>query len=292
MSDKRTIAVLGLGAMGSRMAENLITSGYPVVVYNRSEAPAVALQEKGAIGAASPAEAAGKADVIIAIVTNNEASEAIWLAEGSGAIHGMHSDKIAVTSSTLTPEWSETLGQEMSARGIPFLEAPVVGTRPQAEQGELVYLVGGQEEQLNTVRDVFDVLGSKVLHMGHVGDAMRMKLVINAMLGIQAAALGEALHLLRSSMANPQQAIELFKVLPVMSPLMTRLMVKMEPGNFNPNFPIELVEKDLGYFVRALGKEQGEPSFVEATREIYAKAADAGYGKDDITGIIQLFGVH
>ena len=130
----------------------------------------------------------------------------------------------------------------------------------------------------------------KCSHLGKIGDAMRLKLVINAMLGIQAAALGEALQMIRDTMSNPEHVTGIFKALPVMSPLMTRLMGKMEPGDYAPNFPIELVEKDLGYFVRALNRENVDQSYVEATRTIYAKAIESGYGQDDITGIIQLFG--
>ena len=290
MSDKKTVAVIGLGAMGSRMAINLIEAGYPVVVYNRSDAPVLMLVKKGAKRAESPADAAQKADVIISIVTDDEASKKVWLNEGTGAVHGLSSDKIAIASSTLTPEWAEQLGAAMAQRSIPFLEAPVVGTRPQAEQGELVYLVGGEAPTLDQARGILDVLGAKVVHLGEVGDAMRMKLVINAMLGIQAAALGEALQMIRGTMSNPEHVIGLFKALPVMSPLMTRLLGKMEPGDYSPNFPIELVEKDLRYFVRALRTEKAGSSYVEATRTIYEKAIEAGYGQDDITGIIQFFG--
>ena len=166
MSDKKTVAVIGLGAMGSRMAAILLEAGFPVVVYNRSEAPVAALEKKGAQRADSPANAAQKADIVISIVTNNEASKAIWLTEGTGAIHGLGPNKVAITSSTLTPEWSEQLGKEMARRGIPFLEAPVVGTRPQAEQGALVYLVGGEAATLELVQELLDVLGAKVLPSG------------------------------------------------------------------------------------------------------------------------------
>jgi len=289
MPDTQKVAVIGLGAMGSRMAQNILNAGHTLVVYNRSGGPAEELVRQGAIRANTPADAARQADIVICIVSNNEVSRSVWLAEKTGAVHGLDADTVAIASSTLTPEWSQELASIMAEKGVPFLEAPVVGTRPQAENGELVYLVGGNEQVMEQARPVIEILGSKIIHLGDVGSAMKMKLVINAMLGIQAATLGEMIAVIRKSMADPDRIIEMLKALPVMSPLMTRLMGKMQPGDYSPNFPIELVEKDLGYFVSALAGGQQNSSYVEATRKIYAEAIDAGYGKDDITGIIQLF---
>ena len=288
MSDKKTVAFLGLGAMGSRMAQRLLYNNYSVIVYNRSEAPIIALEEEGAHRSKSPAEAAWRADMVIGMVSDDEASRAIWLGE-EGAMNGLQDHTVAISSSTLTPAWSEELARKMEEKEALFLEAPVVGTRPQAEQGELVYLVGGDTGVLDEARDVLDTLGSKILHLGKVGSAMRMKLAINAFLGIQAASLGEILTMIRHTMEDPEQKIEMLKALPVMSPLMARLLGKMVPGNYAPNFPIDLVEKDLRYFVSMLDEDKKERSFVEATRAIYAKASESGYGGSDITGIIQLF---
>ena len=287
MSDKKKVGIIGLGAMGSRMAQNLITAGYPVVVYNRSLGPVVKLVEQGATHAGSPAEAAQQAEILVSMVTNDEASEAVWLAENHGAFYGLEKETIAISSSTLTPGWSKKLALKLKEKDVSFLEAPVVGTRPQATNGELVYLVAGEEYILKDVQDVFDVLGTKTVYMGgDVGSAMMMKLVINALLGIQAAALGEIVATIRRCMDKPDKAMDLLKGLPVMSPIMNRLMGKMEPGNYEPNFPIELVEKDLGYFVSAFS---GGISYVEKTRQMYLSAIQEGYGQDDITGIIQLF---
>ncbi|MBX2819770.1 MAG: NAD(P)-dependent oxidoreductase [Rhodothermaceae bacterium] len=289
MPDTQKVAVIGLGAMGSRMAQNIILAGHELVVYNRSDGPAEKLVRQGAIRANTPADAARQADIVICMVSNNEVSRSVWLAEKTGAVHGLNANTIAIASSTLTPEWSQELASFMAEKGVSFLEAPVVGTRPQAENGELVYLVGGEEKVLEKARPLLEILGSKVIHLGAVGTAMKMKLVINAMLGIQAAMLGEMIAVIGKSMEDPDKTIELLKALPVMSPLMTRLMGKMGPGDYSPNFPIEFVEKDLGYFVSALAGGQQNTSYVEATRKIYAEAMDAGYGNDDITGIIQLF---
>ena len=289
MTDKKKVAILGLGAMGRRMAANLLNAGYPVYVYNRSEEPAIQLEKMGAVRVDTPSEAARQADVVLGMVSDNDASRAIWLGEEGGAIHGVDSNTIAVTSSTLTPSWSQELASTMLQHGVAFLEAPVVGTLPQADDGALVYLVGGVAETLEKVRDVFDVLGAKVIHLGPVGEAMKMKLIINAMLGIEAAMLGEMIARIRATMTNPEQKIEMLKALPVMSPLMTRLLGKMLPENYAPNFPIRLVEKDLKYFVEMAGNGAEQHSFVDATRGMYASAIAAGFGDDDITGIRQLF---
>src|ERR1700761_3541667 len=139
------IAVLGLGAMGSRMAANLLKAGHQVTVWNRTPDVAAALVAAGAKQVLTPREAAMGADFVIAMVRDDEASRTIWLAPETGALAGLAKDAIAIESSTLSPSWVRELGGVVAKKGVAFLEAPVAGSRPQAEAGQLVYLVGGNE---------------------------------------------------------------------------------------------------------------------------------------------------
>jgi 3-hydroxyisobutyrate dehydrogenase-like beta-hydroxyacid dehydrogenase len=135
------VTVLGLGAMGSRMAANLLKAGHAVTVWNRS--PAKTLVTAGAQLAASPKAAAQGADFVIAMVRDDDASRDLWLSPETGAFAGLSQGAVAIESSTLTANWARTLGEEAKQRGLTFLEAPVAGSRPQAEAAQLVYFVGG-----------------------------------------------------------------------------------------------------------------------------------------------------
>lgn len=133
------VGFLGLGAMGSRMAANLLKAGHTVTVWNRSPEAAEALVASGARRASSPKEAAEGGDFVFAMVRDDKASQNVWLDATNGALAGMRSGAVAIESSTLTPEWIRELSQHFRAKGISLLDAPVSGSRPQAETAQLVY---------------------------------------------------------------------------------------------------------------------------------------------------------
>src|SRR5271168_1104442 len=137
------IAVLGLGAMGRRMAVRLLRAGHSVSVYNRSAGPLHDLVAAGAMAGTTPRAAADGAEIVIAMVRDNEASRAVWCDEQDGALKGIGAGAIAIESSTLTPGWVRELAAKVQQTGANLLDAPVVGSRPQADAGQLIHLVGG-----------------------------------------------------------------------------------------------------------------------------------------------------
>jgi 3-hydroxyisobutyrate dehydrogenase len=192
------IAVLGLGAMGSRMAARLLGAGHQVSVYNRSAGPAHDLVAAGAVAGKTPRAAAEGAEIVIAMVRDNEASRAIWCDEQDGALRGFGAGAIAIESSTLTPGWVRELGAEVQQAGARFLDAPVVGSRPQADAGQLIHLVGGDADIFDRAKGVLSALGGAAHHVGPVGAGARLKLAVNALFGVQVAALAELLALLKN----------------------------------------------------------------------------------------------
>jgi 3-hydroxyisobutyrate dehydrogenase len=203
------IAVLGIGAMGSRIAQNLLKANYQVIVYSRSSDKARFLVEQGAVYSATPREAAEQAEIVISMVADNEASRSIWLDPETGAAMGLSQNAIAIESSTLTVEWTKELAAEIESRGAAFLDAPVVGSRPQAEAGKLVYLVGGKTETLTQSQNILlSAGGSTIHHVGSIGQGMAMKLAVNALFGIQVAALAEMVGMLTKNGVTRAKAIE------------------------------------------------------------------------------------
>jgi 3-hydroxyisobutyrate dehydrogenase len=150
------VAFLGLGAMGSRMAANLLKAGHE-------------LAASGAKAAATPREAAEGNDFIIAMVSNDEVSRRVWLDGSNGALAGAKAGAIAIESSTLTPAWVDELGRVTSQVGVTLLDAMVSGSTPQAESAQLVFLVGDDAESLKRAEPLLKALGSSIQHAGPEG---------------------------------------------------------------------------------------------------------------------------
>ena len=284
------VALLGTGAMGSRLAQNLLHAQPELIVYNRTVERLQPLLDQGASYAATPKAAAEQADIVICMVTNDESSRHIWLTPETGAVHGLSQDKIAIESSTLTVAWTLELAAAILGRGAAFLDAPVVGSRPQAEAGKLIALVGGEAATLARAEAVLLSAGASTIHpVGEVGQGMAMKLAVNALFGIQVVALAEAIAMLKQNGIPPAKAMALLGSLPVLSPVAKLAGNLMISGNHAPLFPIELVEKDFRYTLETAQAGHTEMPVSQRTRDVYQRAIAAGYGNDNITGIVQLF---
>lgn len=283
------LLIMGLGAMGRRMAQRLLEAKYPVIVWNRSAAPAEELCSRGATRAHLPREAAEQAQVVISMVTDDEASRSVWADPATGALGGLRAGSIALECSTLTPAWAAELAALVQGRGAAFLDAPVVGSRPQAEAGQLIYLVGGEQEALARVKEVLGAMGGAIHHLGPVGAGARMKLAVNALFGIQVAVLGELLGGLRRSGVEVARAFEVLGSLPVCSPALKGAGGLMVARRFEPLFPIHLVEKDFRYALRAAQEVGAQLPLVAQAHEVFSRARQQGHGEENITAVARLF---
>lgn len=284
-----TIGLLGLGAMGARMAARLLEAGHTLKVFNRTPDKVTALLEKGAVSAATPKEAAQGSEMVISMVRDDEASRHVWLADNSGAIHGLSKDAVAVESSTLTTQWTHELSQAITKAGSSFVDAPVIGSRPQAESGQLIYVVGGAEKDVTTLQPIFSAMGGAVHHVGAVGAGSTVKLVVNALFGVQLAALGELLGFVKRANLDSAKVLEVLAATPVLSPAAKVAGNMMVNQQFAPMFPIELVEKDFGYVMSSAQKVQSDTPIADAARAVYKQALAQGLGNEHITAVVKLF---
>lgn len=284
-----TIALLGLGAMGSRMAVRLLDAGHTLKIYNRTAQKAQLLVGKGAVAATTPKEAARGAEIVISMVRDNEASRNVWLDKEIGAIHGLSKEAIAVESSTLTTQWVRELSEVIEKIGASFVDAPVIGSRPQVEAGQLIYVVGGAEKDVATLQPVLAVMGGAVHHVGVVGAGSTMKLVVNALFGIQLAALAELLGFVKRASLDSAKVLEVLGATPVLSPAAKVAGSMMLNQQFAPLFPIELAEKDFGYVVHSAQKLGSNLPIARAVQAVYKEAVQKGLGDDHITAIVKLF---
>jgi 3-hydroxyisobutyrate dehydrogenase len=269
------------------MAARLLGAGHEVSVYNRSSGPLHDLEAAGAVAEKTPRAAAKGAEVVIAMVRENEASRAIWCDEQDGALKGLAGGAIAIESSTLTPGWAKHLAALVHKAGAGFLDAPVVGSRPQADAGQLIYLVGGDANIFDRVRSVLSALGGATHHVGPVGAGTTLKLAVMALYGIQVVAVAELLALLRDSDGHLTAMTEVLASLPVTSSAAKGALSLMQAKLDAPLFPIDLIEKDLAY---ALGQSGAAAlPMTAAGRELFAKAKAEGLGALNITAIARIY---
>ena len=239
------IAFLGLGAMGSRMAARLIDAGHELTVWNRTAAATAPLAEKGAGVAASPADAAKDADIIISMVRDDDASARVWFAS-DGALTSMGEKAVGIECSTLSVPFVRELAGHFDGARRAFLDVPLAGSRPQAVAGQLIFLAGGDAGVLDPVRPVLETMGGAVHHAGAHGAGAVVKLMVNALFGTQLALVGELIGFAAKSGVDPVRAVEILGATPVVSPAAKLAAGAMLAGQFAPAFPIDLVAKDYG----------------------------------------------
>lgn len=283
------ITILGLGAMGARMAASLLKAGNKVTVWNRSADKAEPLVALGAQAAATPREAVANADLVISMVRDEEASRRVWLDDRDGALAAMRTDAIAIESSTLTPEWVRLLASKAAQRGVAFLDAPVAGSRPQAEAAQLIYLVGGDADVLQRAEPVLRSMGGAVHHAGPVGSGAVVKLMVNALFGIQVAAVAELLGMAQRSGIDASKALDILGSTPVASPAAKLAGQGMLARNFAPMFPVELVEKDFGYAIDAASDVHTVMPVTQSTLAVLRHALAQGLGDKNLTAVAQLY---
>lgn len=283
------VAFLGIGAMGSRMAGNLLKAGHAVTVWNRSAARSGPLVAAGAAIAPTPHAAVAGADYAIAMVRDDVASREVWLHPETGALKGLGRDAIAIESSTLTVGWVRILAESCAGAGMAFLDAPVAGSRPQAEAGQLIYLVGGDAATLARAESLLMAMAGAVHHAGEAGAGTAVKLAVNALLGVQVAALAELIGLLRKAGVDAARAVEIVSATPVCSPAAKAAAGSMLAGAFAPLFPVELVAKDFGYAGTLAEAVGAATPVVDASRAVFTRAVAAGMGADNLTGIARLY---
>jgi 3-hydroxyisobutyrate dehydrogenase len=268
------------------MAGRLLSSGFPLTVYNRNREKAQLLAKDGAFVAGTPREAAARSEVVISIVADDTASRYVWLGE-NGALEGAVPGTVLIESSTLTVNWVRELAAAANQKGCEFLDAPVTGSKPQAASGELLFLVGGSEKALAVARSVLSVLGREAVHFGPTGSGAVMKLINNFMAGVQAASFAEGLALIDRGGLDREKAIAVLTEGVPGSPMVKRVAASVASGDFTPNFVLRLMAKDLGYAVEE-GQHHGlAVQTAAAALTLFKEAIAKGYGDEDFSAIAE-----
>ena len=283
------IGFIGVGAMGKPMATNLLNAGYELAVYDINQEAVSELVALGAAAAASPAEAARGKDVVITMLPNAKIVAATM--EGPGGVFaGAEPGTIIIDMSSVAPGDTRAMAAKAEKLGLAYLDAPVSGGVAGAAKGTLTIMVGGPEETVARVRAIFEVLGQKIYHVGPVGSGDAVKIVNNLLLGINMAAVAEALVLGVKCGLKPEV---LYDIISVSSGSSYALQAKVPnfvlKGNFEPGFAVDLQYKDLELAVQT-GKELQVPLYLtNGAQQVYETSRAAGLGRKDISAVIQLW---
>jgi len=272
--------------MGSGMAGRLLSTDFPLSIYNRSREKTKPFADAGAYLASSPREAAAGAGIVISMVADDVASRGVWLGD-DGALAGSSSGTVLIESSTLTVGWIKELASAASQRGCELLDAPVTGTKPHAESGELLFLVGGSEKALAAARPVLSVLGRDAIHLGPNGSGALMKLINNFLAAVQAVSFGEALSLIDAGGLDHDKAVSILTEGVPGSPMVKRVAARVASGDFTPHFFMRLMAKDIGYALSEARERNLNLQTASAALDVFRQAIANGYGEKDFTAVIE-----
>jgi 3-hydroxyisobutyrate dehydrogenase-like beta-hydroxyacid dehydrogenase len=272
--------------MGRPMAANLARAGHELTVWNRTAEKAEAFaSEHGAAAAGSPAEAARGAEAVITMVVDVPDVEAVLFGEG-GAAEAMEQGALAIDMSTIAPSASRAIGERLAVKGIEFLDAPVTGSRPRAEDGTLTIMVGGSEEGVERAFPLFEAMGERVVRMGESGHGTMAKVIANTVSAINAAALAEALTMARAAGLDLDAWLEIARAGSSGSTMLELKAGPMVDHDFEPLFKLEQMLKDVRHCMaeaRVLGVQL---RLAEIAERLYAQADDEGRGGEDFAAVV------
>jgi 3-hydroxyisobutyrate dehydrogenase len=287
---KPQVALLGLGTMGAGMAGRLLSAGFPLSVYNRNRERAELYTKQGAYLAATPSEAASRAQIVISMVADDVASRDVWLG-AHGALAGSAPGSVLIESSTLSVSWIKELAQGAAQRGCELLDAPVTGTKPHAESGQLLFLVGGAAKTLDRVRPVLSVLGRDAIHLGPTGSGALMKLINNFLAAVQAVSFAEALALIQAGGLDQSAATSILCEGAPGSPILKRVAERIASGDFTPHFFMRLMAKDVSYAIEEGRRRNVNLQTAVAALSEFEQGIANGLGEKDFTAVVQAIGL-
>jgi 3-hydroxyisobutyrate dehydrogenase-like beta-hydroxyacid dehydrogenase len=278
------IGFIGLGIMGSRMAANLQKHGYSLVVFNRTRSKADPLLGPCGTFSDSPAKLADQVDILFTMLAHPGVVEEAALS-AKGFLNGLRANALWVDCSSTNPSFSKKMAAEAAMRQIRFVDAPVSGSASAAAEGKLVFWVGAEGADLETIRSLLLCMGNRIVHVGGHGMGTSMKMVINLLMGnamatfAEGMALGEALRISRKVLFDSLLGM------PVVAPFLALKREKIESGNYEAEFPLRWMQKDL-HLASVSAYESGVAMPVtNASKELYRFAMIEGHAIQDFSAI-------
>lgn len=278
------VAFIGLGAMGSRMAMSLHKAGFAVRGWNRDPDKARPLADAGVRVATSPADAVRGASFVVSIVADDRATRDVMLG-ASGILAAAAPGTIVIDASTNTPATAREVAQAAALCGVPYLDAPVLGSLPQAETGQLVFLVGGDPGAFERSTPVLTAMSRRSHYLGDSGAGATIKLINNMVSGSLVAILAEAAQIAEAARLDPATTVAALSDGAAGSRTLSSKLPMMFQREFTPQFQLELMEKDIRYFLQLAAELDRPAPLASLVRSQYQAARRASLGKLDSAAI-------
>lgn len=278
------ITFIGLGIMGSRMAANLLKTGVELTVFNRSSAPMETLAAQGAIAANSIGEAVKDADIVFSMLSTPQVVRDLFFGS-EGALAAMKSQALWADCTTVNPSFSHEAATEAGHFGIRFADTPVAGTKPQAQNAELVFFAGGEETDLKTLKPYLDAMGSKTIALGMTGQGASFKMLVNIMLAQSMIIFSEAVLLGEKMGLDKDFLLNTLPNLAVAAPFTKFKAEMIRQDDYEVQFPLEWMQKDL-HLAALTAYEHQQPLYLaNLAKELFAAANKQGMTRLDFAAI-------
>jgi 3-hydroxyisobutyrate dehydrogenase-like beta-hydroxyacid dehydrogenase len=277
------IAFLGLGIMGRPMASNLAKAGHEVTVWNRTPGKDV----EGARVATSPAEAARGTEVVWMAVSDTKAVETV-LFGAQGAEESLTAGMTIVDSSTISPSATRKFAERVRGRGVQYVDAPMTGSKVAAENGTLIFIVGGDEAAVEALKPLFAAVGKEFFRMGETGKGQAAKLAMNLQIALIYEGFAEALTLATKLGVDPATLLPVIQASMVRSGVIDYKAPFVMKRDFSPNFPLRLMHKDIRLTLEAAKEVRVKLPALETLEEIYEMATEDGHQDLDYAATIAL----
>jgi 3-hydroxyisobutyrate dehydrogenase/2-hydroxy-3-oxopropionate reductase len=277
------VAFLGLGIMGRPMATRLVAAEHEVSVWYRTARQHV----DGATTAVSPADAAKEAEVVWVCVADTAAVERVIFGD-DGALQSLREGAIIVDSSTISPTATKKFAERANERGVHWVDAPVTGSKIGAENGQLIFIVGGADEPVQYLDPLFKAMGKQVIHIGPNGKGQAAKLGQNLMLALLYEGFAEAFVLARKLGVEPNKLMELIQASMVRSGAIDYKAPFVMRRDYTPNFPLRLMRKDIQLMLEMAKENRVKLPALETVDEIYELASEEGWDDLDYAATLGL----
>jgi len=277
------VAFIGLGIMGRPMAGNLAKAGHEVTVWNRTPGKEV----EGARTAASPAEAAREAEVVWICVSDTAAVETVLFGQ-NGVDESLREGMIIADSSTISPSATTKFAERVAKKGVQYVDSPVTGSKVGAESGTLLFIVGGDEAAVDRLKPLYAAMGKKIFRMGETGKGQSTKIVMNLQIAMIYEGFAEALTLGAKLGVDPEIMMPLVNASMVHSGVVEYKAPFVLARNFEANFPLKLMRKDILLALEAAKEARVKLPGLETVEEIYDMAVEDGHSDLDYAATLLL----
>jgi 3-hydroxyisobutyrate dehydrogenase/glyoxylate/succinic semialdehyde reductase len=281
---KMKIGFIGLGIMGSRMAANLQKHGYSLVVFNRTRAKAEPLLGPCGTFSDSPAKLAQQVDVLFTMLADPGAVEEAALG-ATGFLKHLRSNAVWVDCSSVNPSFSKKMAAEAAHCEVHFVDAPVTGSAPVAADAKLVFWVGAEGADLETIRSLLLCMGNRIVHVGGPGMGTAMKMVINLLMGDAMAAFAEGMALGEALGISRNVLFDSLLGMPAVAPFLALKREKIESGNYEAEFSLRWMQKDLHLAAVSAFESGVAVPVTNAAKELYRLAMMEGHAIEDFSAI-------